>query len=119
MTLRDWHVAALRELADGCAREFQIGAGDWPMRGFVVHWQGAVYAYRNRCPHAGHPLNLDPESFFAPGGKTLICASHGAQFLPASGVCVAGPCIGAALEALPCRVDAGEIWVTAPASERS
>ena len=118
MTVRDWHIGPLSELAPDAAREFQVGEGDWPTRGFVVHSDGRVYAYRNRCPHAGHPLNLSPTGFFAPAGDTLICASHGAEFLPASGLCVAGPCVGAALEVLPCRVDGGEIWVTAPASER-
>jgi nitrite reductase/ring-hydroxylating ferredoxin subunit len=110
----DWPVGRLRDLPAGAAREFSIGAGDWPFRGFVVHWEGQVYAYENTCPHAGHPLNLDPDRFFAPDGATLICRSHGALFEPASGLCVAGPCAGARLRALPCRVQAGEIRVRIP-----
>lgn len=117
--LKEWELGELAELAPGSAREFSVGEGDWPFRGFVVHWGGHVYAYRNRCPHAGHPLNLALDAFFAPAGRTLICASHGAEFAPDTGACVAGPCVGARLESLPCRVHDGIIRVTAPATERT
>lgn len=112
-------VARLAEIPTGTAREFRVGAGDWPYRGFVVHWQGEVYAYENICPHAGHPLNLDPDRFFAPDGAQLICRSHGALFAPASGTCVKGPCAGASLRALACWVSAGDVWVTVPAAPAS
>lgn len=97
------------------ALEFRIGAGDWPFRGFVVRWGGALYAYRNRCPHRGDPLNWQPDTFFTAGGEHLVCASHGAVFQPDSGVCVGGPCAGKELQRLDVRVDGSEILVRLPA----
>ena len=71
-------VARLADVEEPGALEFRVGDGDWPFRGVVVRWQGGVYAYANTCPHAGHPLNLDPAGFFTPDRTQLICASHGA-----------------------------------------
>lgn len=84
----------------GC-RGFTLGEGDWPLRGFVVAVRpGVVRAYLNRCPHAGHPLNLRPHRFLTPDGALIICASHGALFEREGGLCVAGPCAGRALTPL-------------------
>jgi len=114
----EWCVARLDEIPEPGAVEFAVGEGDWPFRGFVVRWERQVYAYANVCPHQRHPLNLTPAGFFNPQRTLLLCASHGAVFEPASGRCVAGPCTGASLTALECRVVDGEVRVTAPASQR-
>jgi nitrite reductase/ring-hydroxylating ferredoxin subunit len=114
--VREWRVATLDDVAEPGALEFKTGEGDWPFRGFVVRWQGQVYAYANSCPHQGHPLNLIADRFFAPDGAQLVCASHGALFEPATGACVAGPCTGNSLVPLPCRTEGNAIFVTAPAA---
>jgi nitrite reductase/ring-hydroxylating ferredoxin subunit len=106
-------VCALADLADPGSREFAIGAGDWPLRGFVVRVGARVFAYVNRCPHAGHPLNFRPDEFLALDGATILCRSHGATFERATGECIAGPCAGQALRALRVRVDAGLVIVDA------
>lgn len=116
--LRDWPVARLDDIDDPGAREFTTGGGDWPFRGFIVRWQGDVFAYANVCPHAGHPLNLDPTGFFNPQQTELLCRSHGAQFDPVTGACTGGPCAGQLLQRLVCRVADGEVIVSAPASMR-
>ena len=82
------------------ARAFTLGGGDWPLRGFVVRCGQGVYGYVNRCPHAGHPLNLLPGRFLSPDGALILCSSHGALFEKATGFCVAGPCAGRALAPL-------------------
>ena len=115
----EWRVAALAELPDPGALEFKVGEKDWPFRGIVVRWQGAVYAYANVCPHAGHPLNLQPTGFLNGDKSLLVCSSHGALFEPADGACVAGPCAGQVLTALDCRVADGAIYARAPASQRT
>ena len=102
-------VCALDELADPGARGFTLGSGDWPLRGFVVRHGNAVFAYVNRCPHANFPLNWQPDQFFAPDSSLLMCRMHGALFEVASGACVAGPCAGQALTALPIAVRDGLI----------
>jgi len=93
-------------LEDPGARGFQAGAGDWPLQGLVVQRAGRLHAYENRCPHAGHALNWLPDRFLTRDGSQLLCASHGALFEPHSGLCIAGPCPGARLKALPVRVSA-------------
>ena len=118
MTEQEWAVAALTDIDEPGAHEFTTGEGDWPFRGFVVRWQGEVHAYANTCPHAGHPLNFKPEGFFTVDRSLLICGSHGALFEPGSGVCVGGPCLGASLQKLECRVTDGQVLVRAPASMR-
>ncbi len=78
-------------------RAFVIRAGEWPLRGFVVRVNEAVYGYVNRCPHVGHPLNMLPDRFLTSDGALILCTSHGALFEKSTGYCVAGPCAGRAL----------------------
>jgi nitrite reductase/ring-hydroxylating ferredoxin subunit len=103
----------LAELADPGAREFSVGAGEWPLRGFLVRRGEEVRAYLNRCPHAGHALNLRPDDFFTSDGTLLICRSHGALFEPSTGRCVAGPCAGMALSPIPVEVIDGRVRLAA------
>jgi nitrite reductase/ring-hydroxylating ferredoxin subunit len=99
----------LEDVPDGGCREFAVGEGDWPLRGFLVRERQEVFAYVNRCPHAGHPLNLRPDRFLTPDGTLVVCASHGAVFEKRTGYCVAGPCAGRALARLPVRVWGGVV----------
>lgn len=98
-------LCTLNELAEHRSKEFSIDAGDWPLRGFIVRHGGAIAAYVNRCPHAGHPLNMRPDRFLTEDGSLILCNSHGALFEPASGLCVGGPCMGKQLQSLPIRVE--------------
>jgi nitrite reductase/ring-hydroxylating ferredoxin subunit len=67
---------------------------------FAVAFKGAIYAYVNRCPHQGTELDWLPGEVFDDDGLYLICATHGAVFVPDSGLCCGGPCKGASLERL-------------------
>jgi nitrite reductase/ring-hydroxylating ferredoxin subunit len=101
-------LCTLAELEAQGSRGFTIGAGDWPLRGFVVRGaDGAPRAFVNRCPHAGHGLNLRPHRFLTPGGELIVCASHGALFERETGLCVAGPCAGRRLGPVPIDVTGG------------
>jgi nitrite reductase/ring-hydroxylating ferredoxin subunit len=111
-------VGSLQELTDPGCREFRIGDGDWPFRGFVVRKGDAVHAYQNYCMHAGHPLNFKPDSFLTRDNSLSICASHGAQYEIDSGVCVAGPCPGKRLRAVRAEVVDGMIFVEGPTQVR-
>ncbi|HNP37225.1 MAG TPA: Rieske 2Fe-2S domain-containing protein [Woeseiaceae bacterium] len=105
----------LDELKEYDCREFSIGAGDWPFRGFVVRKGNQVFAYENVCRHVGHPLNLTPDKFLSRDGQSIVCASHGALYEIDSGVCFAGPCQGKALQKVACEIRDGVIYVTARA----
>ena len=100
-------ICRLHELADPGAKGFTIGGGEWPLRGFVVRRGETVRAYVNHCPHAGFPLNWQPDAFLAPDAPLILCAMHGALFDVDSGLCVSGPCAGRSLRALPLRVAQG------------
>jgi nitrite reductase/ring-hydroxylating ferredoxin subunit len=100
--------------ATGC-REFRIGDGDWPLRGFVVQSEQGVRAYLNRCPHLSYPLNCLPDDFLSYDRHYLQCKMHGALFEKDSGLCIAGPCLGRRLVALPLRVDDDAVVVDAQA----
>jgi nitrite reductase/ring-hydroxylating ferredoxin subunit len=102
-------ICPVHELDDPGARGFTIGGGDWPLRGFVVRRGAEVRAYVNHCPHAGHPLNLKPHAFLAPGQPLIQCSSHGALFEMETGLCLAGPCAGARLRALGLRIEQGYV----------
>jgi len=90
-------------------RAFTIGGGDWPLRGFVLRAGTQLRGYVNRCPHAGHPLNLLPERFFTPDGALILCSSHGALFEKLTGYCVAGPCAGRSLTPVPLETRSGYV----------
>jgi naringenin degradation protein FdeD len=97
-------VCRLADLEEHGSRAFTVGAGPWPLRGFVVRCGNEVRAYLNRCPHAGHPLNLRPHRFLTPDRALILCSSHGALFEKDAGQCLAGPCAGERLRALPLEV---------------
>ena len=97
-------LCTLHDLETTGSRGFTMGAGDWPLRGFVVRTSKGVAAYVNTCPHAGHPLNFRPDKFLTPDRNLILCASHGALFTRDDGLCIAGPCPGASLKRVPIEV---------------
>lgn len=116
----------LDELQPGSCREFRLGEGDWPLRGFVLRLTAAelaqvhrpegaetapamspLRAYVNRCRHMPFPLNYLPDDFLSRDGRLIECRMHGAQFEKDSGVCVRGPCLGRSLAPLAVRVQEG------------
>ena len=111
-------VGRLDELDDPGCREFAIGEGDWPFRGFVVRKGDAVYGYQNFCVHVGHPLNWSPDRFLTKDRSAIICASHGAVYEIDTGLCVAGPCRGKSLRQVDAEVRDGIVYVTGPAGHR-
>lgn len=116
MPLTEVTVGRLADITDPGCREFAIGDGDWPFRGFVVRKGDDVYAYQNVCAHVGHPLNWTPDSFLTRDKDAIICASHGAMYEIESGKCVAGPCTGRSLRQVSLEIRDGVIYVTGPNS---
>ncbi len=109
-------VCEFAELTDPGSKEFRIGEGDWPFRGFVVRKGDEVFAYKNYCMHVGHPLNWQPDSFLTKDGSQIICASHGAVYEIESGVCVSGPCPGKILRSVTAEIRDGLVVITGPAT---
>lgn len=99
----------LEDLADPGSLGISIGGGHWPLRVFVVRRGAEAFAYVNRCPHAGHPLDWLPNRFLNAEASLIQCASHGALFTLDSGHCVVGPCAGKHLIAIGVDVVAGNV----------
>lgn len=78
---------------------------------FAVRRGDEVRVYRNLCPHAGARLEYRKDRFLSPDGKHIVCYAHGAVFDPDTGVCTDGPCLGQSLEAVPCLIESGWIWI--------
>ncbi len=76
---------------------------------FVVRQGGEVRVYLNSCPHTGGPLDWVPDQFLSIDRRHIQCATHDALFRWEDGVCIAGPCAGDVLTALPARIEAGEV----------
>lgn len=69
----------------------------------------SVQCWLNICPHAGRRMDYAPGLFLVKEGK-LTCAVHGATFaLREAGLCVAGPCRGQSLVAVPVKVCEGRV----------
>jgi len=82
-----------------------------PASAFVVRFQGANFAYLNRCAHVPVELDWLEGAFFDDSGQYLVCATHGAMYEPDTGRCVDGPCRGRSLDALECRIEGGRVQV--------
>lgn len=96
----------LDELAEDCAREFEVGDKR------LLAWRkgGAVRVVVNRCPHFNVPMNVEFGSVPVFGGL-LTCVHHYSYFRFEDGMCVEGQCVGAALDAVEYRVENGEVSV--------
>ena len=77
---------------------------------------GGVRAFKNQCRHLAMPLDhADPGELWDRDRRHLVCSSHGARYRPDDGLCVAGPCEGSHLKALPIEVRDGEVFLDASA----
>ena len=114
MSEQEITVGLLDELEDPGCREFAIGEGDWPLRGFVVRQGDDVFAYQNVCAHVGHPLNWSPDRFLTKDKSAIICASHGATYDIQTGKCIAGPANGRSLQTVAVLVRDGVVYVRGP-----
>ncbi|AHL76649.1 MFS transporter [Stutzerimonas stutzeri] len=100
-------LCAMSDVAEGQSKGIEIKG----QRLLAVRKEGTLYLYENRCPHRGIPLEWLPDQFLDSSGSLIQCATHGALFLIDSGECVAGPCAGQALRALPSVERDGIIWL--------
>ena len=89
--------------------------------GFVVRYAGTAYGYLNRCAHLPIELDWVEGEFFESSGLYIMCATHGAIYVPESGYCAGGPCKGARLRPIAVSETDGALYwtpdesITAPA----
>ena len=76
---------------------------------FVIRFNGVAHGYLNRCAHRSLELDWNEGDFFDAFGEHLLCSTHGARYVPATGTCVGGPCMGAGLVKLEVTEENGDI----------
>jgi nitrite reductase/ring-hydroxylating ferredoxin subunit len=104
-------ICASEALAEGGkGARFSINWGTKALPAFAVRFDGRVHAYLNCCPHQGTELDWMEGEFFDDTRSYLLCATHGAAFMPASGNCIAGPCKGQMLLRVNVEEQDGEIY---------
>jgi nitrite reductase/ring-hydroxylating ferredoxin subunit len=114
MPSAEWR-CPVAELPAGRTAKFRLRCGVRDIDAFLINHDGHYRAYVNSCAHVGTPLDLWPNEFTTEDGRAIVCATHGALYDPASGVCTAGPCVGDRLTVLPLRRDGEVVVVGCPA----
>jgi nitrite reductase/ring-hydroxylating ferredoxin subunit len=104
-------ICRLDELEDPDSRGLTVTYNGRPHDIFVVRQGGQVFAYLNSCPHTGGPLDWVPDQFLNLDRDFIQCATHDALFQLHDGECVAGPCKGDSLTAVPVAIEAGDTVV--------
>ena len=100
----------LDDIPDGGARGFGPAPGGFTGL-FAVRHGADVVVYVNACPHLGVPLDWMPDRFLSGDGRRIVCATHGAEFRIADGLCLRGPCLGGRLERVMIEVKDGAVLV--------
>lgn len=93
-------ICNLDDIQDPGSRGFSFLIDNEERQGFVVLKDAEVYAYVNACPHTGSPLDWVEHQFLDMDETFIQCAVHDARFEMDSGLCIAGPCEGDALQKL-------------------
>jgi nitrite reductase/ring-hydroxylating ferredoxin subunit len=107
-------VARVGELAPDATKKFIITPGGHEVEAFLVNFDGAFYAYVNRCRHIALTLDWVDNRFFTEDGRHIICANHGATYEPKTGECIWGPCLGASLQRVALEIAQEKIYALCP-----
>ncbi len=67
-----------------------------------------VAAFRNKCPHAGYPLQRADGRILLQENRYIVCGAHSASFT-LDGQCAGGPCNGEALQRVEIAVRDGAV----------
>lgn len=100
-------IGHLGDFPDNSTRSIQSG----DLAVLVVRRAGQLFLYENRCPHTRETLDPDGGSLATEDGLLIECQRHAAQFIAETGECVAGPCPGERLNAIPFTLSEGAIYL--------
>lgn len=114
MTARRVALARLDALPDPGAVVVDVEQGQGRLSLILTRRGDAVACFRNRCPHAGYPLQRADGRIVVQQGRYIVCAAHGASYVLDDGACAGGPCNGAGLERIPVEVRDGVVLAASP-----
>lgn len=97
-------------LEGGRGMRFAVTAFGDAATGFVVRYDGKVHGYLNRCAHVPIELDWAEGEFFESSGLYLMCATHGAIYVPDTGQCAGGPCKGGRLRPIAVHEENDKIY---------
>ena len=100
-------IGSASDIEEGTSKGFDVESAYL----FAVKRDDKVYLYRNSCPHLGTPLEWEEDRFLDSDGSLIQCSTHGALFEIETGKCLAGPCKGQYLQAVPYLLDNGLLMV--------
>lgn len=104
-------ICATDDLLDGgTGIRFEVRYEGVARPAFAIRWRGEVHGYVNECRHQQSELDWEAGDFFDVAKLYLVCATHGALYAPDSGLCIAGPCRGARLQAVMLAEHHGGIY---------
>ena len=104
----------VEELKQQRSRKFRYCEEGIHREAFLAWFNDQVVCYQNVCRHIPITLDYGDGRFFNTEGTRFVCQTHGATYEPLSGLCIAGPCVGASLKKLVIDVIDGEIWFQEP-----
>ena len=102
------------ELIDsGSAVPFDVIYAGQTCRAFAIRYRGVPHAYLNRCTHVAMEMDYQPNRFYDDTGLWLLCATHGAAYVPNTGQGAGGPCRGGLVKIVLSESDGVVHWHTA------
>jgi nitrite reductase/ring-hydroxylating ferredoxin subunit len=110
-------IVQVGELQPGQTKKFILPCGGREVEGFVVNYNGTLYAYVNRCRHVPMSMDWIENRFLTEDGRYILCATHGACYEPDTGECIEGPPLGKLLISVPLSVRDGQVYATCPDEE--
>jgi len=99
----------ITDIEDPGSKSFEVKIKRKTRSIFVIHKNAEFFAYYNNCPHTGANLEWQEDQFLDLDKELIQCATHDALFLIDSGECIAGPCNGQQLQAIPVSIVSGEL----------
>ena len=106
---RGLQLARLEALADPCAIVVDVEHAGARVSLILTRRGDRIAAFRNKCPHAGYPLQRADGRIVVQEGRYMVCGGHGASFTLDDGQCAGGPCNGDPLERVAIELNEGAV----------
>lgn len=109
-------VARVGEIEPGHTKKFILQVDGREEECFAVNHGGTLHAYVNRCCHVPMTMDWIDNRFLTEDKQFILCATHGACYLPDTGECVSGPPFGKFLTPVPLEIRGEDVvaaWLNA------
>lgn len=101
-------------MQQGESKVFEFLRNGRSAQGFLLRYGESYHAYLNQCCHWPTPLDMGDGEFYYADIDRILCKTHGAVYLPDTGVCDYGPCVNAKLDSFPLILKNDYVLITLP-----